>query len=122
MKYSDTILRHFEHPARVGEPARWNAHGEATNPVCMDRMRLYLLVAAGRVTDAGFRAEGCVPTLAAGSWLADWVVGRTTVELAALTVEAIEEALGGLPATKRHAAHLAAETVAAALADPGRDG
>lgn len=116
MKYSETILRHFQNPARVGEPEEWTLHGEATNPVCLDRMRLYLLVRDGRVADAGFLAEGCVPTMAAGSWLADWAVGRTTAELAALTPASIEEALGGLPATKRHAAHLAAETLAAALA------
>ena len=80
---------------------------------------------------------GGVVTPFIGIWLIDLLVRllpdvwRARVEtfmalvvllFLALLIEPAEEALGGLPATKRHAAHLAAETLAAALADPGRDG
>ena len=113
MKYSDIIMDHFNHPRGAGEPDKWNVCAEADNPICLDRLKFYLLIAAdGTIEDAGWRAQGCVPTLAAASFLTQWLKGRGIREVSALTAEGLIAHLGGLPATKKHAAYLAAEVIA----------
>lgn len=118
MNYNPTITDHFHHPRNCGALEGADAVGEAENPVCLDRLRLFLRLdrASGAVAEARFQAEGCVPTLAAGSLLTELVRGMRPAELLSLTPEDVERALGGLPATKKHAAHLAVEALHAALA------
>ncbi len=113
MKYSDIVMDHFNHPRGAGEPESWTVSGEADNPVCLDRLKLYLVVAEdGTIEAAGWQAEGCVPTLAAASFISQWAKGKNIKEVSILTGEEMIAFLGGLPATKKHAAYLAADVVA----------
>ncbi len=107
--YSDKILDHFHHPRHVGEIEHPAAVIESVNPVCGDTLKLWVEIKDGRITQATFKAQGCVPAMACGSWLADWLTGKNVQELPALSAEAIEADLGGLPVASRHAATLAAE-------------
>lgn len=116
MKYSHMIMEHFDRPRRSGELPHAQAVGEATNPACMDWLKLFLVIDShGVVRDASFLARGCVPTLAAGSYLADYVCGKCADDLRRLEWEVLEELLGGLPATKKHAAILGVDALHAAL-------
>lgn len=115
MKYSEIIEDHFTNPRNVGELEAASNIGEATNEVCMDKLRLSLRIVNGTVTDATFRAEGCVPSIAVGSFLTEWMLGKSHSDLLSITPEQIEEAVGGLPRTKKHAAHLALEALHHAL-------
>lgn len=121
MRYNAIITDHFDHPRNAGPMQDADVVGEATNAVCLDRLRIYLRLDSGRqkVEAASFEAEGCVPSLAAGSLLTELVVGRGVSELKQMDTDALEAALGGLPATKKHAAHLAAEALASALERSG---
>ncbi len=116
MKYSETIQDHFQNPRHTGPLAGANAVGSAENGVCLDTMRLFLRVTGGVVEAASFQAEGCVPSIACGSFLAEAVIGKRTGELENWTANTIEQAVGGLPSTKKHAAFLAADALADALA------
>jgi NifU-like protein involved in Fe-S cluster formation len=115
VKYNATITDHFEHPRNCCVLPDANAVGEAINEVCMDRVRLYLRVEVGRVAAASFQVEGCVPTIAAASMLTEYAAGKPLEQLRALTAAQIEQMLGGLPATKKHAAYVAAEALRAAV-------
>ncbi|HAF15924.1 MAG TPA: hypothetical protein DCK99_19985, partial [Blastocatellia bacterium] len=103
-------------PRNAGELANANAVGEETNPVCGDRLRLYLQVKAGRIEAARFLAYGCPPTLVCGSILTELIKGRSVEEATRLTRKDLLAALGGLPSRKQHAAALAIETLRAAIA------
>jgi NifU-like protein involved in Fe-S cluster formation len=116
MKYSETIHDHFRNPRHIGPLPGATAVGSAENGVCLDTLRLFLRVKDGAVEAASFQAEGCVPSIACGSFLAEAVIGRRVQELARWDAETIEEAVGGLPSTKKHAAALAADALADALA------
>jgi NifU-like protein involved in Fe-S cluster formation len=116
MKYNATITDHFESPRNMGELASANAVGEAENAVCLDRVRIYLLIDEGVVRQASFLAEGCVPTIAAASVLTGHVAGMSVADANGVTPEQIEALLGGIPATKRHAGHVAVEALREALA------
>ena len=115
MAYSETLKDHLANPRNAGTLAGADAEAEQSNPVCGDRLRLALRTGGGRVVAARFLAYGCPPTLACGSALAELVEGMTLAEAALVTRERVEEAVGGLPARKRHAAALAVETLRAAL-------
>lgn len=112
MAYSALLLDHFHRPRHAGELANSNAVAEASNPVCGDVMKFWLRVEHGRVTAASFKAAGCVPVIACGSWLADWIsAGRTVEEALALTPQQVETALDGVPEASKHAPQLAIEVL-----------
>jgi nitrogen fixation protein NifU and related proteins len=109
--YSEKVLDHFHHPRNVGEIAGATAAIEMTNPVCGDLMHLWVLVRDGKIAEAKFKTQGCIPAVACGSWLTETMLGKTPASLAAITAEQIEAALGGLPPASRHAARLAADAL-----------
>jgi nitrogen fixation NifU-like protein len=109
--YSETLLDHFHHPRNVGEIAEPSAVGEASNPVCGDLMRLWAIVSEGRIRVVKFKAAGCVPSVACGSWLTEAILSRSIEELSALTPDEITAGLGGLPPASRHAAVLAVDAL-----------
>ena len=113
--YSATFNEHLTNPRHAGELADANVVVEETNPVCGDRLRLYLRVNGSRIETAQFLAYGCPPTLVCGSALAEELSGVSLEEAAQLTRSDLVDAIGGLPARKQHAAALAIETLKAAL-------
>ena len=115
MAYSPTLKDHLANPRNAGELADANAIGEGTNPVCGDRLKLFLRVQNGRVEETGFLAYGCPPTLACGSALTELIAGKTVAEIKEISRKDVVDAVGGLPARKQHAASLAIETLRQAI-------
>jgi len=115
MKYSETIEAHFASPKNVGPLHDATVIGWAENSSCLDQLSLFLKLENNRVTAATYQVQGCVPSIALGSILTEYVVGRTADELRKLTAEDLEQLAGGLPATKKHAALLAVEALQNAL-------
>lgn len=115
--YSQKVLDHFHHPRNVGEIAHATAVIEMTNPVCGDLMKLWVVVREGKVFEAKFKTEGCIPAVACGSWLTETMLGKSPAELALLTAGQIEAGLDGLPPASRHASALAADALKRVLRD-----
>ncbi len=115
--YSETVIDHFERPRNNGELADPDAIGYMTNPVCGDALLLMLRIADGRIAEARWQSDGCAASIAASSLLSELVAGASLDEAAAVTREAVVEALGGLPTSKLHASVLAADALHQALAD-----
>ncbi|HEY6233426.1 MAG TPA: iron-sulfur cluster assembly scaffold protein [Pyrinomonadaceae bacterium] len=115
MPYSSAFKDHLANPRNVGELADANAIAEATNPVCGDRLRLFLLIHDGRIEAARFLAYGCPPTLVCGSVLTELITGKKVEEAMLLTRKDVVAAIGGLPSRKQHAAALAIETLRTAI-------
>jgi nitrogen fixation protein NifU and related proteins len=113
--YSEKVLDHFHHPRNVGEIPDATAVIEATNPVCGDLLKLWVLVRDGSVSDVKFKVEGCVPAVACASWLTETMMGKRLPELRRFTAEQIEVGLGGLPSASRHASALAVAGLKRAL-------
>jgi len=109
--YSQTLLDHFHHPRNVGEIAEASVVVEASNPVCGDLMKLWAIVREGRIQEVKFKAAGCVPSVACGSWLTEAIMTRSVKELSALSPDEITAGLGGLPPASRHAAVLAVDAL-----------
>jgi NifU-like protein involved in Fe-S cluster formation len=115
MPYSSAFKDHLANPRNPGELHNANAVAEATNPVCGDRLRLFLLINDGRIEAAGFLAYGCPPTLVCGSVLTELVTGKSVDEARRLTRKDVVAAIGELPSRKQHAAALAIETLKTAI-------
>ncbi len=114
--YSEAVIDHFNHPRNVGEIEGADTEAEDENPICGDRLHVWLRVAGDRVLEMRWRAEGCAPAIAAASVTSELVAGMPLQEARALDRERITEALGGLPARKAHASALAASALRKALA------
>ena len=113
--YSAQVLDHFQNPRNAGEIADADAMAEIENPACGDVVRLTLKASAGRITEARFKAKGCVAAIACASALTELVVGKTLNEARELRREDVIAAVGGLPQASTHAAQLAVDVLSAAL-------
>ncbi len=77
--YRELILDHAKHPRHFGrlEPATHHARG--VNPLCGDRLELYLNVDGdGRIDDVRFEGAGCAISVASASLLTETVGGLDT--------------------------------------------
>ncbi len=117
MEYSAALIDHFRNPRNAGMMREPDGVGEGEYEQCMDLARFYLRVRDGRVEEARFQAYGCGPTLAACSAGTEVAAGAILEELAEVREARIEEALGGLPAERRHAAAVVARALQAAARD-----
>ena len=114
--YSDIILDHAEHPRNQGLLEDANARGYQMNPVCGDVLSLMLRIEDGRIAEARFMTEGCTASVATSSILTEMITGLTLEEADELTHEDINDAVGGLPASKLHSAALVIGALKQALA------
>ena len=111
--FSAKILDHFREPHNAGELANASHVAEVTNPVCGDALRLTICVTEDTIAAARFKAQGCVPAIAAASALTDMLVGKTLTQSLRITPQDISRALDGLPQASAHAAELCCDAVAA---------
>jgi nitrogen fixation NifU-like protein len=116
-QYSDKVMEHFTNPRNVGEIPDANGVGTVGNPVCGDIMRLYLKIKDDRIEDIKFKTFGCGAAIASSSILTELVKGKTIEEALRVSNKAVIEALGGLPAKKRHCSVLAEEALQKAIDD-----
>ncbi len=74
--YRDLILDHARNPRHFGKLDRPTHSAEGINPLCGDKLRLYLDIDADeRIRDAAFEGSGCAISVASASLLTDTVIG-----------------------------------------------
>jgi nitrogen fixation NifU-like protein len=120
--YGKRLLDHFQNPRNVGALDPPAAVVEVQNPACGDILRLSARFAGDRVVEARYQTRGCTASIAAGSALTEWMLGRTRSELAGLRASHIESAVGGLPVQSKHAAVLCVDAVRELLTQYSRTG
>jgi nitrogen fixation NifU-like protein len=82
--YQEVILDHNRRPRnfRVLDGASHTAEGY--NPLCGDRLTLYLKVEGETIADVSFEGAGCAISKASASMMTDALKGRTIAEANAL--------------------------------------
>ena len=113
--YPPRLIDHFQNPRNVGELPPPAVTVEVSNPACGDILRLSVSFEAGRAADVRYKVRGCTASIAAGSALTEWIVGKSRDELSKFDDAVIDEAVGGLPEASRHAAVLCRDGVNAIL-------
>ena len=97
--YQDIILDHGRHPRnfRKIEQATHFAHGH--NPLCGDRVTVYLSLGGDRIADVAFQGRGCAISTAAASLMTEVLKGKTVEEARALFAQFHARVTGGEAAT-----------------------
>ncbi len=85
--YQDTILDHYRHPRNVGRMADANRTAEGFNPLCGDKVKLYLKVEDGVILDARFEGSGCAIATASASLMTEDIKGKRRDEALRLLSE-----------------------------------
>jgi nitrogen fixation NifU-like protein len=109
--YSEAFLDHFKNPRNVGELPPPAITVEISNPACGDILRLSARFEDGHAAEVGYKVRGCSASIASGSVLTEWMLGKSRAELATLTAATIESAVGGLIPESKHAAVLCVDGV-----------
>jgi nitrogen fixation NifU-like protein len=79
--YQEVILDHSRHPRHFGPMENATHTGEGYNPLCGDRVKIYLSVDANdRIVAIKFEGKGCAISQASASLMTDMLTGRTLVE------------------------------------------
>jgi nitrogen fixation NifU-like protein len=114
--YSEAFIDHFKNPRNVGELDPPAVTVEITNPACGDILRLSGRFEDGRIAEVRYKVRGCTASIASGSALTAWMLGKTRDQLARVKPATIEVEVGGLIPESKHAAVLCVDGVKKLLA------
>jgi len=82
--YQEVILDHNKKPRNFHVPEHPNRRADGFNPLCGDKVSVYLEVEDGVVKDVGFQGTGCAISTASASMMTQAVKGKTVEEALAL--------------------------------------
>lgn len=82
--YQEMILDHYKNPRNFHSMEGANRHAEGYNPLCGDRVTVYLLVENDTITDVSFEGSGCAICTASTSVMTELLKGRSFGEAEAL--------------------------------------
>ncbi len=82
--YQEVILDHNRRPRNFRVMAQANRTAEGFNPLCGDRLTVYLQLDGDVVRDVSFQGSGCAISKASASLMTDAVKGKTVEQAQAL--------------------------------------
>ena len=78
--YQDIILDHSKNPRNSGYLEGATHSARENNPLCGDRVSVYLMVNNAEITDLKFEARGCAISVASASMMGQMVRGKSITE------------------------------------------
>ncbi|MCP4547031.1 MAG: SUF system NifU family Fe-S cluster assembly protein [bacterium] len=78
--YQEVILDHGRRPRNVGNIAPPCSHADGYNPLCGDKLTLYLRIEDDTVSDVKFEGAGCAIFTASCSLLTEALIGKSIEE------------------------------------------
>lgn len=82
--YQEVILDHSRRPRNFGPPEEANHAAHGDNPLCGDRITVFLRLDRDVVVDVGFEGRGCAISMASASLMTEAVKGKTMDEARAI--------------------------------------
>ncbi|MGO4157013.1 Fe-S cluster assembly sulfur transfer protein SufU [Cupriavidus sp. YAF13] len=82
--YREVVVDHSRSPRNCRRLTGANRSAEGFNPLCGDRLRLYLKVSDGVIEDASFEGSGCAISTASASLMTEALKGKTEAQAQAL--------------------------------------
>ena len=83
--YQEIILDHSRHPRHFGPLADANHVAEGHNPLCGDRVSVFVKMDGEVLQDVSFVGSGCAISQASASMMTDCLKGRTRAEVERVT-------------------------------------
>jgi nitrogen fixation NifU-like protein len=78
--YQEVILDHNKRPRNFRAIEAPSHHAEGYNPLCGDRLKLFVTVEDDRIADLAFQGSGCAISKASASLMTDALKGLTVGE------------------------------------------
>jgi nitrogen fixation NifU-like protein len=82
--YQEVILDHHKRPRNFHKLQNANRQADGYNPLCGDKLSVYMNVEDGIVREIGFIGTGCAISTASASMMTDSLKGKTEAEARAL--------------------------------------
>ena len=82
--YRDVILDHNRQPRNFGALTDADAHADGHNPLCGDRLTVWLRMNGDRIEDIRFEGKGCAISTASASLMTEAVKGKDKAAIEAL--------------------------------------
>ncbi len=79
--YQATILDHNKSPRNFGEPPKVDRSAQGHNPLCGDKLTVYVELDGGTVVNVGFEGVGCAISTASASLMTEFAKGKTIQEI-----------------------------------------
>jgi nitrogen fixation NifU-like protein len=78
--YRDIIVDHNRHPRNFREMADADRRADGFNPLCGDKLTVFVRLDGDRIADVSFNGSGCAISVASASLLTESIRGRTVAE------------------------------------------
>jgi nitrogen fixation NifU-like protein len=78
--YQDVILDHSKRPRNFHAMEAADHHANGYNPLCGDKVTIYLTLQDGKIKDISFQGSGCAISTASASILTETLKGKTREE------------------------------------------
>jgi nitrogen fixation protein NifU and related proteins len=85
--YQQMIIDHSQHPHNFCAITNPNYSKEGYNPLCGDKITLYINEKNGIITDACFQGSGCAISTASASLMTDIIKNKSVAEILELFAE-----------------------------------
>ena len=82
--YQEVIFDHNRNPRNFGKLADANHHADGDNPLCGDKLSLYLKIENDVITDVRFEGSGCAISTASASLMTERLKGMKVADAEAL--------------------------------------
>ena len=82
--YQSVILDHNRAPRNFREMERPDRRADGYNPLCGDKLTVWLKLDGDRIADVSFQGRGCAISTASASLMTTLVKGKTKAEAAAI--------------------------------------
>ena len=92
--YQEVIFDHNRNPRNFRVMDDANRQVEGFNPLCGDRLALFLKIDDGVINDASFQGQGCAISTASVSLMTEIIKGKTEAEAEALFTQFHEMTTG----------------------------
>jgi len=79
--YQELIVDHSRRPRNFGRLENATHHAEGFNPLCGDRVKVYVDLDGGVVRDVGFEGEGCAISQASASLMTESIQRKSKAEV-----------------------------------------
>lgn len=79
--YQEMIIDHGKHPRNAGKLEHANHQHNGFNPLCGDKLTIYVNEQNGHVLDARFEGEGCAISVASASLMTEAIKGKSVTEV-----------------------------------------
>lgn len=93
--YRETVLQHSRSPKHLGRPQRSNREALGFNPLCGDKLTVYLDIVDGAIKDAAFEGTGCAISMASASMMTEALLGQSIDKAGTLINEVLQMLANG---------------------------